>query len=108
MVLASFAERDLCSISVVRVVFLSHIVELSVRLARFAGGSAIWLLSVDSGAFEVFNCFGKEGDEVVRPTPGFFNGTPVDGIGLDDPSKQSEGDSSLINDCAMDTASWLD
>lgn len=104
----SLVERGLCSVSVARVEFRSHIAELSVRLARFAGGSAIWLLFVDFGTFEIFDCCGGEGDEVEWPAVGFFDGTSVDGIDLDDTSKLLEGNLSLIDDCDVNAASFFD
>lgn len=88
--------------------FCSHIAELSVRFARFAGGSAILLLLlVDFGTFGDFDCCGGGVNEVAWLALGFFDGKPGDGIGLDNVSKLLERNLSLtmIDDCEADMAS---
>ena len=86
--------------------FCSHIAELSVRFARFAGGSAIlWLLLVDFGTFGDFDCCGGAGNEVARLALGFFDGKPGDRIRLDYVSNEGNLSWMMIDDCEADKAS---
>ena len=65
----------------------------------------LWLLSVDFGGFEDFDCPGGGGNEVALLALGFFDGKTGDRTRLDDVS--NEGDLSWLvrDDCEAEKAS---